>query len=419
MTNNDQFKDLIHQVDPNDVSMIDELIEHKVKRLRRNKHICWLSFPLSSIISLVLVFALLVNLNDKFYVYAVSNPILRPLTQLVNGRQDILSAYDSGYVQLIDKIITVGDYTLEVDSIISDTRSINMFYKVRYQGKLIDEFESAHHPSFEFMTLDGQSISYGYSYRHFENYWWTEVSLKNLNKYEPLNIKFTPDLDLAEQYGELQVNIDQTKVIQPVIVPINKTIVVGGQKLILKSLEMGAFSSQLTTYHDPENEKLLVLIVFKDFTSGVSWDDESLEVNYIYDNFPIGQLNHMNTFSLELKNASVLDRAYETVSFDPKTRTFSSLPEHLTLKEVIVNGNKYEIVLEDHQSVGNQGLMPVKTNAIDDFSWRGETIGLSGINEYHIELEIRDDKIVIFKVLGGTELKVLPGPIIIQLPKTN
>ena len=267
--------------------------------------------------------------------------------------------------------------------------------------------------------MNGESIGYSYSYRHFENYWWSEVFLQNLNKYEPLIIKFTPDLDLAEQYGELQVNIDQTKVIQPIIVPINKIIVVGGQKLIVKSLEMGAFSSQLTTYLDPENEKLLVLIAFKDFTSGVSWDDDSLEINYKYSNFPVGQLNHGNTLSLELKNASVLNRSFETISFDPRTRNFSTLPEHLTLKEVNVEGNQYEIILEEHQSVGNQGLMPDMTSSIEDVSGFSEGPGINNINVHHITLILKSNQLVTFKVLGGTELKALPGPIIIQLPKAK
>ena len=122
MTDNEQFKDWMNQIDKDDVAVIDKLIEQKVKRLRRNKHIRWATGPVSSFISMILAFTLLVNLNDTFYVYAISNPFLNPLTQLVNNRQDILSAFNSGYVQLIDKTITIGDYTLEVDSIISDTR---------------------------------------------------------------------------------------------------------------------------------------------------------------------------------------------------------------------------------------------------------------------------------------------------------
>ncbi len=416
MTNHDSFKDLMVQIDQDDISSIDELIEHQVKRLKRKKVIRWITVPVFSIISLVLVFALLVNLNDAFYVYAISNPALKPLVQLVNNRQDILSAFDSGYVQIIDKKITVGDYTLEVDSIISDTRSINMFYKVRYQGKLVDEFEPSQNPSFDFMTLSGESISYGYSYHHFENYWWTEASLTNINNYEPFIIKFTPNHELSDQFGELQITIDQTKVIQPVIVPINQTMVVGGQKLIIESLEMGAFSSQLTYYLDPTNEKLLVLIVFKDFTNGVYWEDESVEHNTRYANFPVGQLNHEKNLSLELKNASILDRKFETISFDPVSKTFNTLPEHLTLKEVLVEGNNYEIILEEHQSVGNQGLMPIMSNAIEDVSWLSEGPGLSNLNVHHIKFTLKNNQIVEFKVLGGTEISELPKPLIIKLP---
>jgi hypothetical protein len=416
MTNNKQFKDWMTQIDQENVSIIDELIEQKVRKLKRKKHIRWITVPVSSLISLVLAFALLVNLNDAFYVYAVNNPILKPLMQLVNNRQDILSAFDNDCVQLIGKTINVGEYTLEVDSIISDTRSINMFYKVRYQGKVIDEFEPTKEIDFDFLKLNGESISYAISYQHFENYWWAEISMKNLNDYEPLIIKFIPNQNAVDQFGELQVNIDQSKVIQPVVVPINQNILVGGQNLILKSLEMGAFSSQLTYYLDSKNDKMLVLIVFKESTSGVFWDDETLSINFKYENFPFGQLNNKGTISLELKNASVLDKAFETISFDPVSRTFNALPEHLTLKEVIVEGSKYEIILQEHQSVGNQGLMPVTNTSIEDVSWLSESSGLGNVKTLHISFVLTNNQVVQFNVLGGTELSDLPKPVIIQLP---
>ncbi len=416
MTNNDQFKDWISQIDQADSSSIDGLIEHKVKQLRRNKHIRWISVPISSLVSLVLAFALLVNMNDAFYVYALNNPILKPLTQLVNGRQDILSAFDSGYVQVIDQTITVDDYSLEVDSIISDTRSINVFYKIRVQGKLIENYKGHESIDLNFLSLSGESISYGISYHHFENYWWAEISLKDLNAYKPFIIKFTPDHDVEQQFGELQVNIDQTKVIQPVTVPIDETIVVGGQKLIIKSLEMGAFSSQLTYYPDPHNDKLVVLVMFENFTSGVSWDDDSLPINYKYENFPFGQLNHEKTFSLKLKNASLLDRTFETITFDPKTRNFNTLPPHLSLKEVVVDENEYEIILEETQSVGNQGLMPIMSDSIEDPTGSSETTMLNNQQVHHIKFVLKNDQIIIFNVIGGTELRELPEPLIIALP---
>jgi len=416
MTNNDQFKDWMNQIDQKDISVIDDLIEHKVKKLRHKKHLRWITLPLSSVVSLVLTFTLLVNFSTTFYVFALSNPLLKPLTQLVNGRQDILSAFDSGYVQLINKTITVGDYSLEVDSIISDTRSVNMFYKIRYQGKLIEDYDGLSTADFDFLSLNRESISYGISYRHFEKYWWAEVFLKDQNHYEPLIIKYTPKHDQPDQFAELQINIDPTKVIQPVVVPIEKTIIVGNQKLIIKSLEMGAFSSQLTYYLDPENEKLLFLVVFKDSTSGVSWDDETIAINNKYSNFPFGQMNQNKEYSFELKNASVLDKEFETIRFDPKTKTFDTLPPHLSLKDVLVDGNKYEIIIEEDQSVGNQGLMPIMTSSIEYISGSSESTALNKHQVHHINFVLSNDQLVTFKVLGGTELEKLPEPIIIKLP---
>ena len=416
MSNPKAFKDWFNQIDQSESEEIDHLIERKVKTLRRNKHLRWVMVPLSSLLSLVIAFALLVNLNNAFYVYALTNPVLGPLTKLVNGRQDILSAFDSGYVQLIDQKITVGDYVLEVDSIISDTRSINIFYKVRFQGELISEYDPSHSQNIEFISLSGEPINFGISYKHFESYWWGEISLLKINDYKPFIIKFTPRAEFTDQFGELQINIDQTKVIQPETVQINKTIEVAGQKIFVKSLEMGAFSSQLTYYLDPENDKLLVLFNFKDFTSGNSFDDESAVNDYLYENFAFGQMNHEKTFSLQLKNASILDRTFETVRFDPKTSSFIALPEHLTLKDVIVDGNTYEIILEENQSVGNQGLMPILDYDISDISWFSEGSATSNLQTLHIRFNLVDDQMVTFRVLGGTQITDLPESIIIKLP---
>ena len=411
MTNNNDFNDWTTRIEQEDKTSIDVLIEHKIKTLRRTKYLRWAAIPLTSVLSIVIAFALLVNLSDVFYVYALSNPILKPLTQLVNGRQDILSAFNSGYVQMIDQSITVGDYTLVVNSIISDSRTINMFYKIKYQGEWLPENDEEQGSPFDFLTLNGDRFISGYALTHYENYRWAEVYLDTLNVYQPFVIRFTPYGKDSTQVANMTITIDSTKVIQPIIIPINQTIVVSGQKLILQSLEMGAFQSRLMYYQDPDNAMLVNLINFKGESGSMFTSSEDAALKIEFGGFPIGQLNHQKTMSFELINAFVLDRTFDTVTFDPKTKTFADLPQHLTLVDVQVDGNNYDLTLEQaDNSVINNFLSPRSSNIVDGTYW------VSSSNQIHIGFTLANSQPVMFHVVGGTKVIDLPAPIIIKIP---
>lgn len=410
MTNNDEFKDWTTQVEQEDKAVIDALIEHKIKTLRRAKNLRWAAIPLTSVMSLLIAFALLVNLNDVFYVYAISNPILKPLTQLVNGRQDILSAFDSGYVQLVDQTITVGDYTLEVDSIISDTRSINLFYKVRYQGELLSDDMTDLTAPFHFFTLDNKQISLAYQLKYVKDYRWAELYLTDLNTYQPFVIRFMPYGQDSTVFGNMTIVIDQTKAVEPKIIPINKTLIVAGQKLILKSLEVGAFQTRLGYTFHSDNFKILNQISFKDSTGGFLGSEDPSGPNTYFAIFAIGQMSNQPQLSIELSNAYVLDKAFETVCFDPKTRTFEALPDYLSFSKVEVDGNNYELTFTNQQGVMNQMMMPISDNVVDLSTWGRLTPG-----ETTLGFTLSNDQLVTFKVLTGTVVSNFPNPISISL----
>jgi len=355
---------------------------------------------------------LLVNLNDGFYVYAISNPILNAVTQLVNGRKDILSAFDSGTVQLINQKITAGDYTLEVDSIISDTRSINMFYKVRFKGELLSEDMTDLHASFHFFTQDNKLISLAYQLKYVNDYRWAELYLTSLNTYEPFVIRFTPYGEESSVYADMTIVIDQTKVVEPVLIPVNKTLIVAGQKLILKNLEVGAFQTRLIYAFDSKNPMILNQVTFKDSTWGfLGSEDPSGPATYST-TFAVGQLNHASSLKIEISSAFILDKAHETVSFDPKTKTFESLPEDLSLVKLVVSGNDYELTFTNQQGIMNQMMMPISEN-VDELS----TWGSMSPGETTLGFTLSNDQPVIFRLLAGTIVTDFPDPVSVSLKR--
>ena len=174
---------------------------------------------------------------------------------------------------------------------------------------------------------------------------------------------------------------------------------------------MGAFQSRLMYYQDPDNAMLVNLINFKGESGSMFTSSEDAALKIEFGGFPIGQLNHQKTMSFELINAFVLDRTFDTVTFDPKTKTFADLPQHLTLVDVQVDGNNYDLTLEQaDNSVINNFLSPRSSNIVDGTYW------VSSSNQIHIGFTLANSQPVMFHVVGGTKVIDLPAPIIIKIP---
>ncbi|MGB7594340.1 MAG: DUF4179 domain-containing protein [Erysipelotrichaceae bacterium] len=403
MNNNENFKKWMQDLDESDMKDINRIIEKTVRTSKRKRMSQrWIISSLTIVVTVMLLFVGLVNFNDSFYVFASESPFLKPWTQLVNGRQDILRAFDTKFVQKIDQSIIAGDFELILDSMISDSRYVNLFYKVKYQGQYLDFDKNDFNSSIGFEKTNGESMSLGYQLGNYKDYWWREIYLSGSNSYAGFRVTFKPYGEKSDIKSSYLVNIDPVKIVKTLNKDLKKTIQIEGQKVILDRLEIGAFQSRLIYHNSEDNEKIIQQLVFENSKGAKIESQKDISDNIEFTDFEAGQINPPARFNLKIIHASILEKKFETVEFSPQTQKFTDLPDYLTLIQVDKKGINYSITLKNSTGQGTF-LYPKSANAIDlGDKW------ISAIGETWMSFTITDDQQVIFNVMGGKKVIDLP-----------
>lgn len=403
MNNTEDFKKWMQEIDESDSKDINRIIEKTVQSSKRKRlsH-RWIIPSLTILLTVMLLFVGLVNFNDSFYVFASESPLLKPWTQLVNGRQDILRAFDAKYVQKIEQTLIAGDYELILDSMISDSRYINLFYKVKYQGKYLDFDKNDFNSGIGFEKSNGEHMTLGYQLGNYKEYWWREIFLDGNNSFEGLRVTFRPYGEESGIKSSYYINIDTSKIVKTLSKELGKTIQIEEQKVILDRLEIGAFQSRLIYHNSEENGKIIQQLIFEN-SKGVKIESQKdIADNFEFTDFEAGQINPPTRFDLKIIHVSILEKKFATVVFNPKTQKFTELPDFLTLIQVDKKGNNYSITLKNSTGQGTF-LYPTSANAIDlGDKW------ISFIGESWMSFIITDDQPVVFSVMGGKAIVGLP-----------
>ena len=409
MNNTEEFKQWMNdetQVDPHEINL---MIENRVHTLHRKRRLRSIAIPFATILTILLLFAGLVNFNDSFYIYACESPFLKSWAQLVNGRQDILRAFDTKYVQKIEKTLIAGEYELIIDSMISDSRYINLFYKVKYLGKYLDFDENDFNTSITIEKPNGDHMTLGYQLGSYKEFWWREIFLDGDNAYDGFRVTFKPYGNESNVSSSLLISIDNTKIVKTVRRELGKTIQIAGQEVILDRLEIGAFQSRLIYHNNEKNEQLIQQLTFENSKGAKAESQKDIDDGYEFSDFEVGQINPTSRFDLKIIHVTVLEKKFATIIFDPKTQRFTELPDFLTLIQVDKKGNNYTIALKNSTGYGTF-LYPVSQNAIDlGDKWT------SFIGESWMSFSITDDRPVEFTVKGGKLVEGLPIKIPLNL----
>ncbi len=409
MNNTDEFKQWMNdenQVDQNEINLIIEKRVHTLHRKRRLRNI---AIPLTTLITIILLFSGLVNFNDSFYIYACESPFLKSWAQLVNGRQDILRAFDTKNVQKIEKTLIAGEYELIIDSMISDSRYINLFYKVKYLGKYLDFDENDINTSITIEKPNGDHMTLGYQLGSYKEFWWREIFLDGDNTYDGFRVTFKPYGNESNVSSSLLISIDSTKIVKTVRRELGKTIRIAGQEVILDRLEIGAFQSRLIYHNNEKNEQLIQQLTFEN-SKGVKAESEMDRKDaFEFSDFEAGQINPPMIFDLKITNATVLDKKFERIVFNQNSLKFTELPDFLTLIKVEKEGNNYTITLRN-STKRSTFLHPISLNAI-----KNGTNWMSSNQESVGTFTVDDNQPVVFTVEGGKAVEGLPMTIPLNL----
>ncbi len=153
MNKNEEYRKLMEELENTPVEL-----EHTMSRIKVRSRIRYLKkffvIPVSSCLTLLLAFTLLVNSVPVFAKTCGNIPVLKELAKLVAVSPSLSAAVENEYVQPIEQEQTLNDITARVEYVIVDQKQLNIFYSL--DSEVYHEMQS----SVEISELDGSNIDY-------------------------------------------------------------------------------------------------------------------------------------------------------------------------------------------------------------------------------------------------------------------
>ena len=295
-------------------------------------------------------FALLVNLNPQFNAFAHSNEILRSIAEMIDftKRKDVEEAFDLDYAQHVDIHLVAGDYELDLEYVISDYFTISLFYELEYQGKPYEGFTPPKTgPEIELVDSDGKRVWTSAHYTYFEGYQWMELELTDLNSFEPLSIRIISDDEKKTESESAIIQNNPYKKVELIRQELNQIIEIDGQRIILDSLEVGAFVSRLKFHADSENSERVDQMSFsyqngKKQAQTVSAGWTPTDYTYL---FGVGQLNQSGPVEVKIVEATFIQKEKIDIVMDRETLQITGLPLEIQAIDLSVNEDEFRFSL--------------------------------------------------------------------------
>ncbi len=310
---------------------IDDMIRSKIEnQVRRPLFFQW-RIVFTGMVAVFVSFALLVNLNPQFNAFAHNNEILRSIAEMIDftKRNDVEDAFDLDYAQQTDIHLVAGDYKLDLEYVISDYFTISLFYELTYQGEPYEGFTPPKTgPEIELVDSDGKRVWTSAHNTYFEEYQWMELELTDLNTFEPLSIRIIADDDEKTESESAILQNNPYKKVEMINQKLNQSIEIDGQRIILDSLEVGAFVSRLKFHADPENSERIDQMTFsyqngKKQAQTVSANWTPTDYTYI---FGVGQLNQYGHVEVKIVEATFIQKEKIDIVMDTETLQIDGLP---------------------------------------------------------------------------------------------
>lgn len=357
----------------------EELLHITRERMRMTKPRKWLprlQKATVAVICTMLIFIGAVNLSPAFASAAAKVPLMRELVAAVSFDPSMKAAIAHNYIQLVKQSDTDHGYQLDVEYLVADKANLTIYYKLY---DLSEDTLYAENISCELKTADGKALETSGSWRgstekdnlSCAKFYFIEEVLPEQVQFTVTVRKETQVADQLEQTGneaerqigsndymsemgeeppELQtiaeltvpLTIDQNSLFNVRTIPLQQTIEVAGQKLLLERAEIYPTQVRLLWQEDASNDSLITNVKFtlqgkkhrkwesiSNGVSGIGMPGEPrqawLESSWFFD----------EEHQLQIDEISLLSKQQKPVMYDYQSNTFTNLPDYIHLKEAV------------------------------------------------------------------------------------
>jgi len=317
------------QIKSNQILGLDEMIHDTIKSQKSRRYLkTKIGFAFG--FSMILLFALLVNFNPLFYLYAKSNPILAPIAEMIRfeNRQEIGKAFDEDYAQKTDITLTLGNIEAKIDYVILDTFSISLFYRFYDQGILIEDDSSYPLPSINITQTDGNQLGALMSagFHMYQGYRWMDVQIELGQITETMNLYLSDDQGNKSEIQ--QIEMDPKVYIPSMKFKINRSMEIEEQNIILESVEIGALETRFTLKTDESNSQKLIGFNIRYIQDGneVKFLESTSDGSTFTFILTGGQLNRPKNASIQIMEVLMLSQKSTPITIDLDANSIQGLP---------------------------------------------------------------------------------------------
>lgn len=338
---------------------VQKAVRRAARKEKHRKRARRVLAPLASLAGAAAVFVLLVNISVPFAMACNQVPGLRELTRVVAYDPSLRAALEHDYIELVKRTETLDGMTVHLEYLIADRSNLTLFYRVTdEQGREIETIPELLDADGE--RLDGYTSSWGYpgeeELQHAE-YLFSEGVLPDRidvrfelqdntdpGTYTPVGEVVFDAVDIHFQYLQNRRTIE-----------LNQPLTVLGQTVYIERVECYPLQTRIVYRTDPANTAKLTSLPFyltdskgnrigKD-AGGITGlglpgsDDLSARI------LDTVWWDEDETYTLCLDKAAAVPHDAEIVLYDPATKTFTGLPDYISVASYDGVGDDYDTKL--------------------------------------------------------------------------
>lgn len=244
----------------NELNNIPKALEFSVvhaKARARRKH-AWNCFiiPVSSILSFLIIFVIMINLSSTFAMACGRVPLLRELTEVVNFSKSLKAAVENDYIQPIGLEQTKDNISIRIEYVIVDQKQLNIFYTLQIpENSNIDITPII--DNVDWTPLGNYCLNIKHSDRGFENGGLYLITAEFYESDMPDSLQLFIIID--DNYNmttsgfsfQLKFNPEYTR--QSEIITLNQDFIIDGQLITLADVEIYPSHVRLKFIEDEDN----------------------------------------------------------------------------------------------------------------------------------------------------------------------
>lgn len=356
MDRNDEFLNLMNELNKAPPELEHTVQRAKAKARSRKRTLNWIVAPLGTVAAAFALFVLLVNSSVTFANAVADIPVLGDLAAAVNWSGSLSRAVDKGYVQTIGQTRAGDGFVATVEYAILDLHQVHIFYNI----KSVDPEKEYATVSFELVDAPPHALTWQFSDGGLEHLTvdFSETTVPDtltLTMYvvptvavghesePPASAAIDPqkhdDPREGAQTVTFELALDMDFITAGETIDIGQWVELDGQRIYVDSLEVYPSNARLKLANDPDNELILKGLYFyledergnryetEGGLSGLSNSDTGF---YFDSRVSSPYFTDPKHLTLYITGAEWLDESKSAVTVDIAGGTATGLPEGAT-----------------------------------------------------------------------------------------